>query len=152
VLKRLYPFIVGGILSIFVLITSSLLLLGPVHAQSVTEEIETSTQAVIADQLDAFQQKDYDRAFSHAAPTIRQIFKNSDNFINMVRGGYSVLYNPDRYIFGRNFNVDGTIHQEIIATDASGKQWQAIYTLRQQEDGSWKITGVKMEPYQGAAT
>ncbi len=151
-LNRIYPFIVGGMLSIFVLIASSLLLLGPASAQTVTPDIETNTQAVIADQLDAFQQKDYDRAFSHAAPTIQQVFKNKDNFIRMVQTGYGVLYDPDRYIFGRNFNVDGTIHQEVIATDESGKQWQAIYTLRQQEDGSWKITGVKMEPYQGAAT
>ena len=151
-LNRLHPFITGCILSVMVLVASSLFLLGPAHAQAVTEEIEISTQAVIADQLDAFQRKDYDRAFSHAAPTIKQIFKNKDNFIRMVKGGYNVLYDPDRYIFGRNFNVDGTIHQEVIATDESGKQWQAIYTLRQQEDGSWKITGVKMEPYQGAAT
>ena len=151
-LSRLNPVIAGCILSVFVLFASSLLLLGPASAQAVTEDVEISTQSVIADQLNAFQQRDYDRAFSHAAPTIKQVFKNTDNFIRMVKSGYSVLYNPDQYIFGRNFNVDGTIHQEVIATDASGKQWQAIYTLRQLEDGSWKITGVKMEPYQGAAT
>ncbi|MDJ0614607.1 MAG: DUF4864 domain-containing protein [Rhizobiaceae bacterium] len=151
-LNRLHPIFVGSILSIFVLVASTALLLGPASAQAVTEEIETSTQAVIADQLDAFQQNDHERAFSHAAPTIRQVFKTKDNFIRMVKTGYGVLYDPDQYIFGRNFNVDGTIHQEVIATDEKGKQWQAIYTLKQQEDGSWKITGVKMEPYQGAAT
>ena len=151
-LNRLNPFLAGCILSVIVLVASSFVLLGPASAQTVTEEVEVSTQTVIADQLDAFQQRDYERAFSHAAPTIKQIFKNTDNFIRMVKGGYGVLYDPDQYIFGRNFNVDGTIHQEVIATDESGKQWQAIYTLRQQEDGSWKITGVKMDPYQGATT
>lgn len=145
-------FVTAALLACAVLVTSTLLLLGPADAQTVTAEVESSTQRVIADQLDAFQSKDYDRAFSHAAPTIKQIFKTKDNFIRMVRGGYSVLYNPDSYIFGRNFNMDGTIHQEVIATDEKGKQWQAVYTLRQQPDGSWKITGVKMEPYRGAAT
>ncbi|MEM7290604.1 MAG: DUF4864 domain-containing protein [Pseudomonadota bacterium] len=128
------------------------IMIGSVRAQVVDAEIETTTQSVIADQLDAFQTRDYDRAFSHAAPTIRQIFKNTNNFIQMVKNGYSVLYNPDAYVFGRNFNMDGTIHQEVIATDVKGRQWQAVYTLRQQPDGSWKITGVKMNPYTGAAT
>lgn len=139
-------------MSFAIFISATLILLTPAHSQTVTPDIEASTKGVIADQLSAFQDRDYDRAFSHAAPTIKQIFKTSDNFIGMVKGGYSQLYNPDSYIFGRNFNMDGTIHQEVIATDQQGKQWQAIYTLRKQEDGSWKITGVKMQPYQGAAT
>jgi len=36
--------------------------------------------------------------------------------------------------------------------DQTGKQWQAVYTMKQQEDGTWKITGVKIDPTQGAAT
>ena len=141
----------------FMMIVSSLLILftissADVVAQTVTAEIETSTQSVIRDQISAFRDRDHERAFSHAAPTIKQIFKTTENFIRMVKGGYMPLYDPDSYIFGRNFNLDGTIHQEVIATDAKGKQWQAVYTLKQQPDGSWKITGVKMEPYQGAAT
>lgn len=133
-------------------IFSFCMLVFPVFSQVVTDEIETATQAVIADQISAFQDGDYDRAFSHAAPTIKQIFKNTDNFIRMVRGGYQPLYDPDNYIFGRNFNLDGTIHQELIATDQKGKQWQAVYTLKQMPDGSWKITGVKINPYTGATT
>jgi len=150
--KRISPIIVVSLISAIVLFIATLLLLESASAQTVTADVETSTQAVIADQINAFQSRDHERAFSHAAPTIRQIFKNKDNFVGMVRGGYSPLYNPDTYIFGRNFNMDGTIHQEVIATDQKGKQWQAVYTLKQQEDGSWKITGVKMNPYQGAAT
>lgn len=133
-------------------VTMLLIAVVTASSQTVTPEIEVNTQAVIQDQISAFQSKDYDRAFSHAAPTIKQIFKTKENFIRMVKGGYSVLYSPDSYIFGRNFNLDGTIHQEVIATDEKGNQWQAIYTLKQQPDGSWKITGVKMNPYTGAAT
>lgn len=139
-------------LTLVLSISATMTLLMPSQAQTVTPDIEASTKTVIADQLAAFQSKDYDRAFSHAAPTIKKIFKTSDNFIGMVKGGYSQLYNPDSYIFGRNFNMDGTVHQEVITTDQQGKQWQAIYTLREQPDGSWKITGVKMQPYSGAAT
>lgn len=149
---RLAPYIVTTLLAVFVLTASTVLLLGSASAQTVTPEIETSTQDVIRDQIDAFQTNDHDRAFSHAAPTIKQLFKTTDRFIGMVKGGYQPLYNPDNYIFGRNFNLDGTIHQEVIVTDQGGKQWQAVYTLKQQDDGSWKITGVKIAPYRGAAT
>ena len=144
-MPRLLPAILAAFLAFFLLSSGA-------QAQNVTTEAETATQEVIRDQIDAFRSADHDRAFSHAAPAIRNIFKTTDRFIGMVKGGYQPLYNPDSYIFGRNFNLDGTIHQEVIATDRNGRQWQAVYTLKQQEDGSWKITGVKMEPYRGAAT
>jgi len=129
-----------------------LISLGASFAQDVEPEIQSATQSVIRDQLAAFQSRDHDRAFSHAAPTIKKIFKTTDRFIGMVKGGYLPLYDPDSFIFGRNINIGGTVHQELIVTDQSGKQWQAVYTLEKQADGSWKITGVKMDPYQGATT
>lgn len=113
---------------------------------------DAAIQSVIEDQINAFQSKDYERAFSHAAPTIKQIFKTTDRFIGMVKNGYEPLYNPDSYAFSRSIEQGGSVYQEVIVTDKAGKQWQAVYTLKQQDDGSWKITGVKMEPTQGAAT
>ena len=70
----------------------------------------------------------------------------------MVKNGYQPLFDPDFYVFGRNTFLYGEVYQEMIVTDRNGKQWQAVYTLKQQEDGSWKITGVKMEPHQGSST
>lgn len=113
---------------------------------------DIAVQSVIEDQINAFKTKDYDRAFSHAAPTIKQIFKTTDRFIGMVKNGYEPLYNPGSYAFSRSIEQGGSVYQEVIVTDQSGKQWQAVYTLKQQDDGTWKITGVKMEPTQGAAT
>ena len=129
-------------------------LLAFVQAQAQTSKTsdEVAIQSVIDDQINAFQSKDYDRAFSHAAPTIKQIFKTTDNFVGMVKNGYAPLYNPDSYAFSRSIEQGGSVYQEVIVTDQNGKQWQAVYTLKKQEDGSWKITGVKMEPTQGAAT
>ncbi|MEM7068083.1 MAG: DUF4864 domain-containing protein [Pseudomonadota bacterium] len=121
-------------------------------AQGISESQEAAVQSVISDQILAFQSRDHNRAFSHAAPSIRGFFKTTDRFIAMVKGGYMPLYDPDSFIFGRNIEISGIIHQEVIATDAAGKQWQAVYTLQKQADGSWKITGVKMEPYKGATT
>ena len=56
-------------------------------AQQNNDVTTLDTQAVIRDQLTAFQTRDHERAFSHAAPGIKNIFKNTENFIGMVRRG-----------------------------------------------------------------
>ena len=133
------------------LLLSFLLVFSQANAQSSNSQ-EATIQGVIEDQISAFQSKDYERAFSHADPTIRQIFKTTDRFIGMVKSGYGPLYNPDSFAFSRSLEQGGSVYQEVIVTDQNGKQWQAVYTLKKQPDGTWKITGVKMEPTQGAAT
>jgi hypothetical protein len=111
-----------------------------------------ATQSVVGDQLNAFRSGDTVRAYSHAAPNVRSIFPSVDRFSTMVKNGYGAIWQSDSYVFGRNTVISGEIYQEVIITDPAGKQWQAVYTLKQQEDGSWKITGVKMNPYTGAST
>ncbi|HSO48282.1 MAG TPA: DUF4864 domain-containing protein [Rhizobiaceae bacterium] len=109
-----------------------------------------ATQQVINDQIAAFKAGDGERAYSHAAPSIKQVFTTVDRFMGMVQTGYMPLYNPDSFVFGRNAFISGQVHQEVIVTDPQGKQWQAVYTLVRQPDGSWKINGVKLNPYTGA--
>jgi len=111
----------------------------------------SSAQKVISDQISAFLEGDDARAFSHAAPSIRRFFGSAENFLNMVRGGYRPLYMPSDFRFGKSQLNEGTLFQELIATDEAGKKWQAIYSLRQQSDGSWKITGVTMNPLGGSS-
>ena len=123
----------------------------PVFAQQVGDADSTAIQGVIHDQIEAFKAGDDERAYSFAAPSIREIFPTVDRFIEMVQQGYRVLYRPAEYRFGRSTEVDGEIYQEVIATDEAGKLWQAVYTLRRQADGSWKITGVKLNPFSGAS-
>lgn len=119
--------------------------------EAVSPADAAATQQVIADQLDAFQSGDHDRAYSHAAPSIKRVFPTIDGFMAMVKNGYDPIYAPGAHRFGRNVFLYGEVYQEVIVTDGSGKQWQAVYTLKQQEDGSWKITGVKLNPYKGAS-
>ena len=121
-------------------------------AQEAPAEADSlATRGVIDDQLSAFQTGDYDRAYSHAAPNIQQFFPTVERFTGMVERGYGAIYKSDSHFFGRSITINGQIHQEVIVTDEAGKQWQAVYTLRQLEDGSWKITGVKLNPYKGAS-
>lgn len=110
-----------------------------------------AVQSVIDGQIGAFKAHDHEKAYSFAGPGIRKIFPTVERFIGMVTGGYQPVYDPEHYSFGRSLDVDGTVHQEVILTDKNGKSWQAVYTLQKQEDGSWKITGVKLNPYKGVS-
>jgi hypothetical protein len=127
-------------------------LVGPARAGDVTESDRGPVRMAIESQIEAFKAGNHDLAYSFAAPSIQRIFPSVDRFIAMVKGGYDPLYSPESYYFGRDTDISGTIHQEVIVTDRNGRQWQAVYTLQRQEDGSWKITGVKMNPYTGAST
>lgn len=141
-----------NLLHLVSVIVFALVLANAAHAQDVGPEVSSAGQGVISDQISAFQSRDHERAFSHASPSIRDIFKTTDNFVSMVKRGYMPLYNPQQIVMGRSTIIGGQLHQEVIATDQNGKQWQAVYTLQQQPDGSWKINGVKMEPYTGGIT
>lgn len=111
-----------------------------------------ATQSVVRDQLQAFKSGDLQRAYSHAAPNITAHFPTVELFSTMVKRGYGAIFKADGFVFGRNTAYNNEVYQEVLITDSSGKQWQAVYTLKQQTDGSWKITGVKMEPHKGLST
>jgi hypothetical protein len=129
------------------------LLIVPVFAQSsdVPAATTQATQSVVRDQLEAFRAGDHSRAYSHAAPNIKNYFTTLEHFVSMVRDGYQPIYEPETFVMGRNITYNGEVYQEVIVTDKFGKEWQAVYTLKQQENGSWKVTGVKLEPYKGAS-
>lgn len=121
-------------------------------AQDAVPDADTNaTRQVITEQIEAFKAGDGAKAYSYAAPSIKQVFTTVDIFMNMVQSGYMPLYKPESYVFGRNAMISGQVHQEVIVTDPQGKQWQAVYTLVRQEDGSWKVTGVKLDPYKGVS-
>ena len=51
-----------------------------------------AVREVIEAQLDAFKRDDAQRAFSFAAPGIRQMFGTAENFLQMVRSSYAVVW------------------------------------------------------------
>ena len=110
-----------------------------------------SAQKIISDQISAFLEGDEARAFSHAAPQIRQLFTTPEKFIAMVKKGYMPLFLPNSFRFTKNKQVNGIFYQELIVTGESGKKWQAGYSLKMQVDGDWKITGVLLQVLGGDA-
>ena len=114
----------------------------PLRADSLSAQDEARFRDVIADQIAAFRSDDGPRAYSHAAPAIRQIFPDADRFMAMVRQGYQPVYRPQSFSFGKaGLSATGRPIQRVIIVGPDGPTYEAIYTMERQPDGSWQING-----------
>ncbi|MEO6625981.1 MAG: DUF4864 domain-containing protein [Burkholderiaceae bacterium] len=100
-----------------------------------------AVQLTVRAQLDAFASDDAKRAFSFAAGTIQQMFGTPDNFMDMVRSTYPVVYRPASVTFLTPKPQGKVIVQPVHMTDNQGASWLAVYRLEQQKDKSWRIAG-----------
>jgi len=124
----------------------------PAGAAGVTKDDAKKIRRIIEAQLAAFAKDDAARAFSYAAPGIKQMFGTPERFIDMVRQGYPVVYRPASVSFLAPEGLDGTVIQAVEMTDASGAAWVAVYRLEKQRDGQWRIAGCELTAGQGAGT
>ena len=132
-----------------VLITAFLILTASLTARA--DEPGDSIQAVISDQIAAFQANDVDRAFTHASPNIQKIFQTPKRFGQMVRQGYPMVWRPARYQWLKIVQTDSGPVQVVLFEDQSGRLHEAGY-LMQQIDGIWRINGVKLREVDGVGT
>ena len=110
-----------------------------------------AVRTVIESQLDAFAADEAERAFSFAAPSIRQMFGTSERFMAMVKRGYPVVYRPASVAFLKPLTIEGGVLQEVQLTDADGEVWIASYRMQRQRDRSWRIGGVELAQGQARA-
>jgi Domain of unknown function (DUF4864) len=103
-----------------------------------------AAQGVIRSQEQAFGRDDAATAYSYAAPAIKQIFPAPDIFMSMVQSGYAPVYRHKSFEFGQSKTEGSSIAQRVHIIDANGEAWEALYTLEQQPDGSYKITGCSL--------
>ncbi|MBB4260011.1 MULTISPECIES: DUF4864 domain-containing protein [unclassified Bradyrhizobium] len=103
-----------------------------------------TAQGVIRAQEQAFARDDASAAYSFAAPAIKEIFPAPDIFMAMVQSGYAPVYRHKSFEFGESKIEGGWIAQRVHIVDANGEAWEALYTLEQQADGSYKITGCSL--------
>ncbi|WP_027516062.1 DUF4864 domain-containing protein [Bradyrhizobium sp. WSM1417] len=103
-----------------------------------------TAQDIIRAQEQAFGRDDARAAYSYAAPAIREIFPAPDIFMSMVQNGYPPVYRHKSFEFGDSKSEGSRIAQHVHIIDANGEAWEALYTLEQQADGSYKITGCSL--------
>lgn len=131
-IKRLAPALALLLLQAFTI---------PAHAQALTSVDEKNVRAVVEGQLAAFVKDDATKAFSFAAPNVREAVGNAPDFLAMVRRDYPVVYRPASVAFLKVEGKDADAIQRVQMMDASGNSWLAVYSLQRQKDKSWRITG-----------
>lgn len=107
-------------------------------------------QTIISGQLEAFKSGNGDTAYSFAAPTVKQIFPNVESFMGMVQRGYPPVYHNSGYEFGAlGMDALGRPTQQVRIIGVDGEHYVAAYTMQQQPDGSWKISGCTLMKIEG---
>ena len=124
-----------------------LLALAPLaaNAQTVSAADAAAVRKVIEAQIDAFRKDDGPRAFSYATDGIRLTFVTAENFMEMVRSQYAVVYRPRTVDFEAPIRVDDDeLVQPVRLTDAEGRAWIALYPMQRGSDGVWRTNGCQL--------
>ncbi len=120
---------------------------------SYAEDNLATAREVIESQIVAFLNDDVDSAYSFATTGVQKIFPEPQRFFDMVKRNYAPVYRPGNYAFGRALSeTDGaTIAQELLITGPKGKNWRAVYVLERQDDGNYRINGVRLSKLKGSS-
>lgn len=118
----------------------SLALVFTIFAAPVAAVEKSDIQGVIEGQLNAFAADDGAKAYSYAAPIVKQVFPTVEQFMSMVKQGYKPVYRNSGRVFGDVFEDRlGRPAMRVVLTAQDGQRYEAIYGMEQQSDGSWKI-------------
>lgn len=123
------------------LVLAGLGLIPATAAAKISDADTRAVQRVVRAQLDAFAADNAALAFSLAAPSIKEMFGNADNFLQMVRTGYPVVYRPASVSFLQPEPDVKEVVQPVHLTDGQGHAWLAVYRMQRQKDKSWRIAG-----------
>jgi hypothetical protein len=102
---------------------------------------EEEFRKAIAAQIEALRAGDAPAAFAFASPGIQAKFGSPAVFMDMVRGGYAALVDPQALSFGGVTDALGYPTQLAVVVDRQGRSWTALYAFERQPDGAWRISG-----------
>lgn len=122
---------------------------GPAAAQAGADR--AALQSIIRDQVAAFTRGDAAGAYAFASPGIREVFPDTEKFMDMVRRGYPALIGPRSLTFGDMQASSDEAVQQVFVVDSAEKPWIALYLLERDAAGAWRIKGCVMTPDKGQA-
>ena len=124
------------------------LLIGTASAEDLTA---ASSRAIIERQLDAFERDDAEAAYALAAPTIKQMFSDADQFMTMVRDHYAPVYRHRSVAFGAFAESGDEASLQATLVDNDNVVWTALYSFRRVPNGDWLISGCVLVRSEGSA-
>ena len=130
---------------IFILFFTSFILSGLSKADDSMKKELTMTQDIIESQIQAFQNKNAELAYSFASPMIKLRFNNPQEFMTMVKSFYEPVYNPKQYYFINSKYFEGSIYHQLQIISQSNMSYLATYSLIKDEN-EWKISGCSVMP------
>lgn len=122
--------------------------LGPTAPAAAQDAKAAAIEAIITDQMAAFEAEDLSRAFSFASPTIKGLFGTPENFGTMVQRAYPMVYRPGSVQMLGLREVDGRLWQRVMVTDQGGAAHQLDYQVVETTEG-WQINAVQLLPQSG---
>ena len=130
---------------IFILFFTLFILSGLSKANDSMKKELTMTQDIIESQIQAFQNKNAELAYSFASPMIKLRFNNPQEFMSMVKSFYEPVYNPKQYYFINSKYFEGSIYHQLQIISQSNMSYLATYSLIKDEN-EWKISGCSVMP------
>ena len=118
----------------------------PAGTPTVSQSDWTAIRKVIGDQLVALKAGDGAKAMTYAAPGIREQFGTPENFMRMVREGYSALLNARRTQFLEGAVIEDAIVQPLRLVLPDETVLVALYQMQKQSNGQWRIGGCWIAP------
>ena len=112
----------------------------------------TAIRKVIGDQLVALKAGDGAKAMTYAAPGIREQFGTPENFMRMVRGGYSALLTARSTQFLDGAVIEDAIVQPLRLVLPDDTVLVALYQMQKQGNGEWRIGGCWIAPSTAQST
>lgn len=103
-----------------------------------------NAQSVIRAQEQALGRGDAAAAWSYASPAIKKLFPQAEIFMYMVQNSYAPVWRHKSFEFGEGRTEGKWVAQRVHIVDEDGEAWEAMYTLEQEADGSFKITGCSL--------
>ena len=104
---------------------------------------KANIQSTISDQLRAFASDNFIEAFTHASPGIKDIFGTVENFSNMVKKGYPMVWRYNNFEFLNLEETPQGYYQIVRITDQNDKLFLLKYFMKNVA-GIWKISGVSI--------
>ena len=130
---------------LFILSFTLFILSGLSKADISMKDELTMTQDIIESQIQAFQNKNAELAYSYASPMIKLRFNNPQEFMSMVKSFYEPVYNPKQYYFIDSKYFEGSIYHQLQIISQSNMSYLATYSLIKDEN-EWKISGCSVMP------
>jgi hypothetical protein len=124
------------------------LLIGTASAEDLTA---ASSRAIVERQFDAFARDDGEAAYALAAPTIKEMFSDADDFMAMVRDHYAPVYRHRSVEFGAFKESGDEANLEATLVDNDNVVWTALYSFRRASNGDWLISGCVLVKAEGSA-